>query len=133
MEEEKSLNQEVPLETIYRHALRENARLNAEIARLESKVKKQEKAITAFKEWQRKVAERNYEYWIASAKDVIRDGIDVEEANQLLNFFKSLKEYKTMVKMFEREKKKLVKRFNRLEAKYQGEVNQNEDDETDNS
>ena len=60
MEEEKSLNQEVPLETIYRYTLLENARLKAENEQLESKIKKLENSITSFKKWQRKVVERNY-------------------------------------------------------------------------
>ena len=64
MEEEKSLNQEVPLETIYRYTLQENARLKAENEQLESKIKKLENSITSFKKWQRKVVERNYEFWI---------------------------------------------------------------------
>ena len=51
-EEEKSLNQEVPLETIYRYTLHENARLKAENEQLESKIKKLENSITSFKNCQ---------------------------------------------------------------------------------
>ena len=51
-EEEKSLNQEVPMETIYRHTLQENARLKAENEQHESKIKKLENSIMSFKNCQ---------------------------------------------------------------------------------
>ena len=87
MEEEKSLNQEVPLETIYRYTLQENARLKAENEQLESKIKKLENSITSFKKWQRKVVERNYEFWIHNAKEIIGEGVDRQECRELPRFF----------------------------------------------
>ena len=54
MEEEKSLNQEVPLETIYRYTLKENAKLKAETEHLKSKIRRLENSIKAFKQWQKR-------------------------------------------------------------------------------
>ena len=117
-EEEKSLNQEVPLETIYRNAIRENSRLNAEIARLEGIIQKQEKAITAFKKWQRKVIERNYEFWINSAREVIGDGIDSEECRDLLRFFKAYEAYNGTIHSLLRYKEKIEENADKLKARY---------------
>ena len=105
MEEEKSLNQEVPLETIYRYTLQENARLKAENEQLESKIRKLENSITSFKKWQRKVIESNYEYWISNAKEVIGEGIDREESLELLRFFKAYEAYNGTINSLLREKK----------------------------
>ena len=106
MEEEKSLNQEVPLETIYRYTLQENARLKAENEQLESKIKKLENSITSFKKWQRKVVERNYEFWINNAKEIIGEGVDRQECRELLRFFKAYEAYNGAINSLLRDKEK---------------------------
>ena len=106
MEEEKSLNQEIPLETIYRYTLQENARLKAENEQLESKIKKLENSITSFKKWQRKVVERNYEFWINNAKEIIGEGVDRQECRELLRFFKAYEAYNGAINSLLRDKEK---------------------------
>ncbi len=106
MDEEKSLNQEVPLETIYRYTLKENVKLKDENEHLKSKIRKLENSITSFKKWQRKVIERNYEYWISNAKEVIGEGIDREESLELLRFFKAYEAYNGTINSLLREKKR---------------------------
>lgn len=118
MEEEKSLNQEVPLETLYRHTLKENAMLKDEIALLESKIEKQENAIAAFKKWQRKVAERNYQYWINRAREIIGEGIDREESRELLRFFRAYDAYNGTINSLLRVKEKMEENAEKLKTRY---------------
>ena len=118
MEEEKSLNQEVPLETIYRYTLQENARLKAENEQLESKIKKLENSITSFKKWQRKVVERNYEFWINNAKEIIGEGVDRQECRELLRFFKAYEAYNGTINSLLRDKEKMEENADKLKARY---------------
>lgn len=118
MEEEKSLNQEVPLETIYRYTLQENARLKAENEQLESKIKKLENSITSFKKWQRKVVERNYEFWINNAKEIIEEGVDRQECRELLRFFKAYEAYNGTINSLLRDKEKMEENADKLKARY---------------
>ena len=118
MEEEKSLNQEVPLETIYRYTLQENARLKAENEQLESKIKKLENSITSFKKWQKKVVERNYEYWINNAKEIIGEGVDRQECRELLRFFKAYEAYNGTINSLLRDKEKMEENADKLKARY---------------
>ena len=117
-EEEKSLNQEVPLETIYRYTLQENARLKAENEQLESKIKKLENSITSFKKWQRKVVERNYEFWINNAKEIIEEGVDRQECRELLRFFKAYEAYNGAINSLLRDKEKMEENADKLKARY---------------
>ena len=118
MEEEKSLNQEVSLETIYRYTLQENARLKAENEQLESKIKKLENSITSFKKWQRKVVERNYEFWINNAKEIIGEGVDRQECRELLRFFKAYEAYNGAINSLLRDKEKMEENADKLKARY---------------
>ena len=118
MEEEKSLNQEVPLETIYRYTLQENARLKAENEQLENKIKKLENSITSFKKWQRKVVERNYEFWIHNAKEIIGEGVDRQECRELLRFFKAYEAYNGTINSLLRDKEKMEENADKLKARY---------------
>lgn len=66
-----SLNNDVPIEAQLRAVLKENGELKSEIQYLESELKKlkssmemKDKAIRDFKDWQRRVAEYNYDYWL---------------------------------------------------------------------
>lgn len=63
----------VPDKTILRHVLRENEELKAENEVLKEKVERQEKAITAFKEWQSKVAERSFQYWLSKGAELMKE------------------------------------------------------------
>ena len=117
-EEEKSLNQEVPLETIYRYTLQENARLKAENEQLENKIKKLENTITSFKKWQRKVVERNYEFWINNAKEIIGEGVDRQECRELLRFFKAYEAYNGAINSLLRDKEKMEENADKLKARY---------------
>lgn len=55
---------EVPPETIIRHLSREKGELQSEISELKDLLHKRDTAIAAFKQWQKKVAEYNINYWI---------------------------------------------------------------------
>ena len=118
MEEEKSLNQDVPLETIYRYTLQENARLKAENEQLENKIKKLENSITSFKKWQRKVVERNYEFWINNAKEIIGEDVDRQECRELLRFFKAYEAYNGAINSLLRHKEKMEEYADKLKARY---------------
>ena len=118
MEEEKSLNQEVPLETIYRYTLQENARLKAENEQLASKIKKLENSITSFKKWQRKVVERNYEFWIHNAKEIIGEGVNRQECRELLRFFKAYEAYNGTINSLMRDKAKMEENAEKLKTRY---------------
>lgn len=57
-------NRDVPPETIIRHLSREKGELQSEISELKYLLQKRDTAIAAFKQWQKKVAEYNINYWI---------------------------------------------------------------------
>lgn len=57
-------NRDVPPETIIRHLSREKGELQSEISELKDLLHKRDTAIAAFKQWQKKVAEYNINYWI---------------------------------------------------------------------
>lgn len=58
------INEEIPIETVYKHVLRENEKLKIEIDKLKAELEKKNKAIEDFKIWQSKVAKFRYEYWL---------------------------------------------------------------------
>lgn len=71
---------DVPDRTILRYVLRENGALKAENEELQDKIKLLErqlankaKAISAFKEWQSKVAEYNVEYWLNQGIELLKE------------------------------------------------------------
>lgn len=71
---------EVPEKTILKYVLRENGALKArneelkyEIKKLQIQLTNKAKAITAFKEWQRKVAEYNYSYWLNQGIELMQE------------------------------------------------------------
>ncbi len=118
MEEEKSLNQEVPLETIYRYTLKENAKLKAETEHLKSKIRRLENSIKAFKQWQKKVVERNYEFWIQNAKEMIGEGVDRQECKELLSFFQAYEAYNGSINSLLRYREKMEKNAEKLKTRY---------------
>lgn len=118
MEEEKSLNQEVPLETIHRYTLKENARLKAENERLESKIVMLERSISSFKKWQKKIVERNFEYWISNAKEIIGEGIERQECRELLRFFRAYETYNGTINHLLRAKEKMEENAEKLKVRY---------------
>ncbi len=107
MENDERLNDLVPLETRFRYILAENGKLKAEIEHLEEELDKKNKAISEFKKWQKKVAERNYEYWITNAIQLIGDGLERKEYRELLRFFRSYEAYNGSINKLLKEKEKM--------------------------
>lgn len=84
---------EVPDKTILKYVLRENGALKAENEELKYEIKKLQiqlenkaKAITAFKEWQAKVAEYNYSYWLNQGIELMKEMPSPTLTNALRRF-----------------------------------------------
>lgn len=84
---------DVPDKTILKYVLRENGALKAENEELKYEIKKLQiqlenkaKAITAFKEWQRKVAEYNYSYWLNQGIELMQEIPNPTLTNALRRF-----------------------------------------------
>ena len=63
----------VPDKTILRHVLQENGALKAENDELRDALERKEKAIAAFKEWQSKVAEHNFKFWLGRGAELMKE------------------------------------------------------------
>lgn len=84
---------DVPAETILKYVLKEKGELQAENEELKFKLKQYEqqlankaKAITAFKEWQAKVAEYNYSYWLNQGVELMQEIPNPTLTNALRRF-----------------------------------------------
>lgn len=84
---------DVPAETILKYVLKEKGELQAENEELKFKLKQYEqqlankaKAITAFKEWQAKVAEYNYSYWLNQGIELMKEMPNPTLTNALRRF-----------------------------------------------
>ena len=96
---------EVPDKTILKYVLRENGVLKAEneelkfeIQQLQIKLKNRERAITAFKEWQAKVAEYNYSYWLNKGIELMREIPNPTLTNALRRFLEKNDTAKKQIK-----------------------------------
>ena len=118
MENDEKLNDLVPAETRLHYVLVENGKLKAEIEHLEEELIRQEKAISAFKKWQRKVVERKFEFWINSAKEIIGEGIEREECRELIRFFKAYEAYNGTINSLLRDKEKMETNAEKLKTRY---------------
>lgn len=81
-------NNDVPEETTLRYVLMENGKLKSEIEYLEHEINRlqntidmQNKAIKDFKDWQRRVAEYNYTYWLTKGIELAGNIPDKELVN----------------------------------------------------
>lgn len=77
------MNQGVPNETIIRHMQVERGKLLAEIDELKYEIEKRDKAITAFKKWQAKVADYKYQYWLREGIKLMTETPDEKQFNAL--------------------------------------------------
>ena len=84
---------DVPDGVILKYVLRENGALKAENEELKYEIKKLQiqlenkaKAITAFKEWQAKVAEYNYSYWLNQGIELMKEMPSPTLTNALRRF-----------------------------------------------
>ena len=80
------MNEGIPSETILRHVIEENKKLQIEINRLTAEIEWRDKAIAAFKRWQSKVATFKMEYWF-------NEGIRLMENPPKDIDFKSIRRY----------------------------------------
>lgn len=120
MEQESKYRQphnEVPDKTILRYVLRENGALKAENEELQEKIKLLErqlankaKAISAFKEWQSKVAEYNVEYWL-------NQGIELMKEPPKKELIKALRQYVCTYHTYKDKVNTLISLIQKLEAK----------------
>ena len=112
----KRLNEDVPNETIIRHMKVEQGKLLAEIDELKYEIEKRDKAIAAFKKWQSRVAEYNYQYWLREGIKLMEQQPEEREFNTLFNlinhwtfFKKRFETIKRNIKQIEKARVELVK------------------------
>ena len=86
-------NKDVPIESAFKHLLVENGKLKSEIQYLENELANKNKAIEAFKAWQKKAVLFNLEDWYNKGMALLkREG--TEEELQLREKYKVLKSFK---------------------------------------
>ena len=101
----KPNNNDVPIETILRHTLKEKGQLESEIAYLEDENKKLRKMIADFKKWQSHVATYKYSYWLTQGLELMEQKPPYEEISSLRRFFGTYQQfdylYKKLLRMSE--------------------------------
>ena len=85
----KTRNESVPPEAIIRQLVKENNKLKTEIGRLKSIIGNKDAAISAFKKWQSKVAERKWIYWLYEGVKLMETPPEEEVHNSLKHIFNS--------------------------------------------
>lgn len=86
MERSKSMkrrNKDVPAEAIVKQLLIECGKLKSEIAYLEEEISRRDKAISEFKEWQKKVCDQKYKYWLNEGLKIAEREPPLAEVNAL--------------------------------------------------
>ena len=68
----KIMNPDVPESTIIRQLVEENSKLKQKVANLEGKLATKERAILAFKKWQKDIAGYKYNYWLNEGLKFVR-------------------------------------------------------------
>lgn len=100
-------NKDVPDSAIIKQLSIENGKLKSEIAHLESELENKNKAIEAFKEWQKRLAKYKFEYWLSEGIKIL----DNPPSNRELNRLRSILGISVI---FDAHLKKLVKRYESL-------------------
>ena len=83
-----------PLEILNQELLEENKKLHVEIGMLksdidmlESAIEKKDAAIKAFKEWQKKVSERKFQYWAQEYISSLEDREEMQKIKKLMKTY----------------------------------------------
>ena len=82
-------NPDVPAEAIVKQLLVENGQLKSEIQYLENELANKNRAIKAFKKWQRDVTERKIQDWLDEALNFETPILSIEVANKIKNLVKN--------------------------------------------
>ena len=81
-------NPDVPDRAVIKQLLIENGKLKSEVQYLESELANKNKAIKAFKKWQRDVTQRNIQEWLNEAVNLEKPILSIEVANKIKNLTK---------------------------------------------
>jgi regulator of replication initiation timing len=110
------LNEDVPDSTILQYVRRENRQLRQENEELKARVKQQDIAIHDFKQWQAKVAEYNWRYWVQKGCELMENPPGEAERKALVAvldrvnpFAEQIAKAKQTLKKFRTEIKQLAK------------------------
>lgn len=128
---ELNITNEVPPETIIRHMTVERGKLLAEIDELKDQLARKDAAITSFKKWQSKVAERKWEYWLSEGVKLMETPPETEMLNalkKLLGCHRIFKEWEKKVVNAWEQYKKANERASKLLKTKQNETEQDKKD-----
>ena len=104
-------NQDVPQEAYTKCLLQRNKQLEAKIENLQAKLDAKERAISAFKKWQSRVAQYHFEYWLNEALEFL--GEDAPEK-------KSIKKIKAVLSKQKTVDEDILKLVSRIEKNCEG-------------
>ena len=110
------LNEDVPDSTILQYIRRENQQLRQENEELKTELKKRDIAIHDFKQWQAKIAEYNWLYWVQKGCELMENPPGEAERKALVSvleqvnpFAEQIGKAKKALKTFREEVKRLAK------------------------
>lgn len=122
------LNEDVPDSTILLYVKRENRQLRLENEQLKAELKKRDIAIHDFKQWQAKVAEYNWLYWVQKGCELMENPPGEAERKALVAVLSRVNPFSEQIAKVKQTIKKLRTEIKQL-AKM--EVDMGEESETD--
>ena len=90
-------NPDVPAEAIVKQLLVENGQLKSEIQYLENELANKNRAIKAFKKWQRDVTERTIEQWLKEATNLEEPLLSEDAYKRIKSFMGVIGQAKTLL------------------------------------
>ena len=108
------MNKDVPPEAIIRQLVKENKRLRLEKAELKHKLDCKEQAIASFKQWQSRVADYKYSYWLNEGLKLASVQPDKNQVEALRVIFGNDATYKRWIKKCENAAQQIEKAGIRL-------------------
>ena len=90
-------NPDVPAEAIVKQLLVENGQLKSEIQYLENELANKNRAIKAFKKWQRDVTERTIEQWLKEATNLEEPLLSEDAYKRIKSFMGVIGQVKTLL------------------------------------
>lgn len=100
-------NKDVPDSAIIKQLSIENGKLKSEIAHLESKLENKDNAISAFKDWQKRVAKYQFQYWLSEGVKILDNPPSEKELHRLRSIL-------GISLIYDKKFKELEKRYNSL-------------------